>query len=258
MNGPAEQHDESSWDLLASELGLEPATKNPIPPAAKPIVADLVPEPQVVAAPKSAAPPEAVAMPEVVTPAAEKIEPIGEYKPFFSDEVPKPHAAEQMEEVKAAPFGPEESRPEGAEDTVLEEGLESSDGAEEGTANEGGPEGDGTGRRRRRRRRRKKSGAETPINGAAPVPEAEAAPVEKTEAIVAEAVTIEEEDETEAPFAEIVGEAASELEDDDDSVSEAPHAAIEELEEDSAEPLPEWKVTAWTDLIATLYRPQDR
>jgi hypothetical protein len=34
--------------------------------------------------------------------------------------------------------------------------------------------------------------------------------------------------------------------------------ALAEEEEESTEPLPEWKVTAWTDLIATLYRPQDR
>ena len=47
------------------------------------------------------------------------------------------------------------------------------------------------------------------------------------------------------------------FEDDEEEVS-APHAAIEELEEESAEPLPEWKVMAWNDLLATLYRPQDR
>ena len=55
-------------------------------------------------------------------------------------------------------------------------------------------------------------------------------------------------------------EAAPEFEDDemDGDDIEPPHAAIEELEDDSAEPLPEWKVTAWTDLVATLFRPQDR
>ena len=58
----------------------------------------------------------------------------------------------------------------------------------------------------------------------------------------------------------IVGEAADELEDDmAEGEGPAPPAlADESIEDDSTEPLPEWKVVAWTELVATLYRPQDR
>ena len=65
------------------------------------------------------------------------------------------------------------------------------------------------------------------------------------------------DEEAEGP-AEIVGEAAAELDDEDMDEEEPAPAAIEELDEDSTEPLPDWKVVAWTELVATLYRPQDR
>jgi ribonuclease E len=234
MTEPADKNDDSDWDFLASELGLEPPA-----PQAKP-KPHVVPEP---------------AKEEVVPNPADV-----ELSPAF-EVAPKPSSRKASAHVDVM------------EDTVLENGpeefgdlepladptepAEAPPASDEALAGEAGPEGEGGGRRRRRRRRRKKGPGE-PAAGAEPSHEGEEAGIEDEITVGEPAAAFE--DEVVEESVEIVGEAAPELEDDDEEGEDVspPHAAIEELDDDSTEPLPDWKVTSWTDLVATLFRPQDR
>jgi hypothetical protein len=227
---PDKPEDNSSWDLLASELGLDPAPLSAQPEASRKPVPERT---------------------KPVEPAA--AEPVIDKTSSTHFDVKHPRAEPPAEDATEIITAADAAGVTILEDTVLEEGPELPDDLEpagaEGTA---GPEeeGEGGGRNRRRRRRRKKSPAEPAGNPAPPDVEDE---------IVAEPVAEGEPEFGEEVTAEIVGEAAAELEDEDgDEEIAPPHAAIEELEDESTEPLPEWKVMAWTDLLATLYRPQDR
>ncbi len=229
MNGPSDSFEDSSWDSLAIDLGLEPATpsKSPKTPAVE------LPKPTPVprkSEPKRPHEPEA---------AAEEFGDIAEEK------LPIVHPAKPVQpDVEVDDFDPT------GEDTVLDEVLESDDDG--GSLDESAGPGETTdgqvaGKKRRRRRRRKKSGGEaTPASPAMAAEEkkAPAPPVAKAPRIV-----VPEEDDI------LVGDAAEEIEsDDDDSEGEAPALLAEDLQDSSTEPLPDWKVVAWTDLIATLHR----
>ncbi len=239
MNEPTDNRDDASgWDSLASELGLDPApTAAPKPP---PVAVTSAPKPQ------PAAPPPAPMAP----PAAKKHQPEPETDadPFggFAEVVPTRVVEVEMEITSVADAVVDSDDNEVAMEEsseAVESGPEGEEGAGEETA-EGAP----AGRRRRRRRRRKGGKPDAPVvAGEAPAESPEA------EAVVA----VVERDDVDEP-AQIIGEAAGELEDDDDENDAQLPAAEQELEDDSTEPLPEWKVVAWTDLIATLYRPQDR
>jgi hypothetical protein len=228
MSGPTDKNDEEpAWDDLADMLGLGPDEK----PTPKP----------------APAPSPSPARKKAPAPKAEEEE---SETPFGGDaEEPRHHAHVTEIRMEATRAADADEAP-GSEDTVVEDGPDVFDDETPATeAAAGEPkEGEG-GRKRRRRRRRKKGGAEAEAPAAAPD---EAAGPE--EAVEPAGFSEPAEDEDEA--AVIVGEAASEFDDDDD---EGPPAVADaDLEDESAEPLPDWKVMAWTDLIATLYRPQDR
>lgn len=208
MSAANQDHNDSSWDLLASELGLDdsPSAKR------KPLTED-TDEFEAIAVPDDTI--------EIFPPTTNNLEITAD------SEIEEGPAPEEMEE--------------------------SAVGDEEAAGLEEAAEGQAGGRRRRRRRRRKKGGEppagataadaiETPV--AAGIPDVEGCEPPSDEA------------EDDIPV-EIVGEAAEVLEEDDEE-DERPVGIEEELEDDSAEPLPDMKVVAWTDLIATLYRPQDR
>jgi hypothetical protein len=224
MNDPSEKSNEPSWDDLATELGLEPSAAPALP-----------------APPKPAAAPETPRKKAEAKPAEEREE---TPTPFGGHEIHHAHVTEITLEVTKVSDG------DGAEETVVEDGpdvFDDEDPHEEEVTDADAKEGEGVGRRRRRRRRRKKGNGEA---GATELPAAD--DVEEPGSDETADAAMDEE----SP-AEIVGEAGAELEEDDMEVPTA--AAIdEELDEDDAQPLPEWKVTSWTDLVATLYRPQDR
>jgi len=230
MNEPAGDNEaDSSWDALATELGLEPALISPEKPA--PVKAP-------------AAPPR--------PPITKKIEPAPEPEPEPFAETIEIIPVHVMEvELKVTSVSDIADAPV-ADEVASDEEAEAGD--DEKPSEEEGAEGPGGGKRRRRRRRRKKGGGETP-----PVAASAADPVKAPVAAVvvpADVADVDDEDETGI----IVGEAADEMEDDmADGEGPAPPALAEEsIEDDSTEPLPEWKVVAWTELVATLYRPQDR
>lgn len=224
MNGTADKRDdEPSWDSLFDQLGLEPI------PAEKPK--------------KSPAPPLEIKK-EVV---AEKkyVDP-----PIASPSTPLPEieAVKHHEERPVEPFD---------EDVVVDESPELLDESEplatQASINGEEVKEEEGGVRRRRRRRRRKKGTGEAAPAVSPMLEEAGLPVFEDEAIV-----VAQPVEDDSP-AQIVGEAASELDDDsEDEDAALPHAAIDEIEDDSTEPLPDWKVVAWTDLVATLYRPQER
>lgn len=149
MNGPSDSFEDSSWDSLAIDLGLEPATpsKSPKTPAVE------LPKPTPVprkSEPKRPHEPEA---------AAEEFGDIAEEK------LPIVHPAKPVQpDVEVDDFDPT------GEDTVLDEVLESDDDG--GSLDESAGPGETTdgqvaGKKRRRRRRRKKSGGEaTPASPA--------------------------------------------------------------------------------------------
>jgi hypothetical protein len=228
MNEPAGDNEaDSSWDALASELGLEPA---PISPERPPVKASAAPRP----------------------PSTKKVEPVPEPEPEpFADTIEFIPAHVMEVELKVTSDSD-------TVDTLAADDIAGDDEAEAGDdekpSEEEGAEGPAGGKRRRRRRRRKKGGAETPAVTASTA-DAVKAPVA---AAVVPADVAEVGDEDEA--AVIVGEAADEMEDDMAAGDgPAPPALAEaSIEDDSTEPLPEWKVVAWTELVATLYRPQDR
>ena len=216
--------EESNWDALASDLGLEPAPKPALPPPAERRA--LEPPPSI----------QPIVREEVVEVIPARVAEIELKVTSVTDVVESPTA--------------DESVVEDAVDVLDDEAPESSEAA----AGEEPGEGEGKGRRRRRRRRRKKGGPETAAaDGVAPAPLDETTEID----VLAFPSADEEEPADELP-AEI--DEGDEPEESDDEVEEIiPAVALaEEGEEESAEPLPEWKVTAWTDLVATLYRPQDR
>jgi hypothetical protein len=222
MNGKDE---ESNWDSLASQLGLEPSPRPPAPTRTSP---------------EPSEPPPGETEP--------RFEKVGEIIPAHVTEIEmKVTAVNDVVELPPteADFG------EDAADVLDDESPET---AEETTAEEAA-EGEGKGRRRRRRRRRKKGGSE------AIVAESTAAiePEETGEAEVLAFPTFEDEELAEDVSAEAAGEAETGPGEEEEVEEIVPDVALaEEIEDESAEPLPEWKVTAWTDLVATLYRPQDR
>lgn len=221
--------EESGWDALASELGLEPAPPPPPRPLAP--VEKKTPEP---ATPFE----EPAARDEVVEVIPARVAQI-EIK-----------VTSVAEEADPAPFG--EGIVEDAADVLDDEAPEGPEGEP--------TEGEGKGRRRRRRRRRKKGGAET-VAEAATVSEGPAAEIEETpdaDLLAFPSVDDDVEEADDVP-AQKFAEDSADMDADEDEVEEiVPEIALAEEEEESTEPLPEWKVTAWTDLIATLYRPQDR
>jgi hypothetical protein len=236
MNEGAAAHEpeaESNWDSLAAELGLEPSA----PPALH------------------SPPKPADALPPTTTPKPKARPPIEEEEPttpFGGHEIHHAHVTEiTMEVTKVGDASDDmeidENTVEDAPDVFDDEASEADE-----TAPADAKEGEGGVRRRRRRRRRRKGGPD--------ITEADAGEVESTaddEGLEAVEAIDSDAEELEAP-AELVDEAAQELEEEAEEVP-GPAAAIdEEIDEDNAEPLPEWKVTAWTDLVATLYRPQDR
>jgi len=204
MNGTADNHEESAWDSLAADLGLDavtPAKPVPAKVPAKPAAAHRKPVP----------------------------EPEPEPEPEFDDAF---GVFDETAAVAPAVMVDDESDEAGVEDGP---GLLDDEAPGEATGEE-----PGTGKRRRRRRRRKKTGTEQP------------------------AAALADHDESgsdDAPAADFdepevsVGEAAAEMdeEEDDDEPTTAP-TLDEEMEDESSEPLPEWKVVAWTDLVATLHR----
>ncbi len=219
---------DSSWDALATELGLEPAPISSEKPA--PIKA---PEP----------PPRAPIKKAEPTPEPEP-EPFAETIEFIPAQVVEVELkVTSVSDVTEVPV---------AGDFTGDEESEVVD--DEKPSEEEGPEGAGGVKRRRRRRRRKKGGSESPQVSASA--DAVKAPPIETVGVSAEDVELGDDDEP----AVIVGEAADEMEDDSaEGEGPAPPAlADESIEDDSTEPLPEWKVVAWTELVATLYRPQDR
>ncbi len=222
MNG---KNEESNWDSLASQLGLEPAPKPAAPTRAKP---------------------------EPSEPPAGEIEPrfekVGEIIPAHVTEIEmKITAAHDV--VESSPT--ETDVGEDVADVLDDETPES---AEETTAEEAA-DGEGKGRRRRRRRRRKKGGPEPVAAESAVQVQAE----EFGDADVLGFPTSEGEEPAEEASAEVDFEAEPEASEEEEVEEIVPDVALaQEMEDESAEPLPEWKVTAWTDLIATLYRPQDR
>jgi len=239
MNGTADEHEnDSNWDLLASELGLEPSSTPP-------------------AAPKTSREP-VQKQPEFSQPSPKEpiVEKVHAKQPEPEEAWPEPPIEEATEII--ASF--EAAGATVLEDTVLEEGPElddiEPDSGEGAFPAEAGAASEGTGRKRRRRRRRKKGSGE-PAGNLAPASNVAG---DLEEEIVAEPVAQGESDAADDSLVDVVGEEAPEPVDDEDEEEEdvTPHAAIEELEEESTEPLPEWKVMAWTDLLATLYRPQDR
>ena len=221
MNGPADKNDDfSDWDSLATELGIDSAA--PAKPA-------LVAPP----AAKHVPPPTPVPPP----PPVKKAEVVVERPAVF---IPEPMPKIASDDTFGADLDDEKS----GDDTVMEDGPEVSEDDQptgDGTVGEAGKEGD-VRKRRRRRRRKKGPGESAPVGSE----EADGTEIEPPE-VMAE----------ESP-AEIVGEAAAELDDEFDGDERAAPATLDaELEDNSTEPLPEWKVMAWTDLLATLYRPQD-
>lgn len=219
MNGNEE---ESSWDSLASELGLEPA-KKPALPATETKPKESLPAP--------AAREEFV---EVIPARVTEIE----MKVTSVSDIDEP-----------VEFG--EGIVEDGADVFDDEAPES----EKETGEADDSEGEGKGRRRRRRRRRKKGGPE----GAVAVT-SESAVEEGDENDVLSFPTGDDVEPAEEAAKGSMAESADDFEESQDEVEEiVPELAlVEDEEEESTEPLPEWKVTSWTDLIATLYRPQDR
>ena len=228
MHGTEE---DSGWDSLAIDLGLEPApAPKPAPPAPQPV--EKLPEPP---APKF----EPVVREEVF-----------EVVPAHVTEIEmKVIAVDDLEEP--SDFG--QGVGEDVADVLDDEAPEGSEAA----AAEGPGEGEGKGRRRRRRRRRKKGGAEVATTENAAVAESDDA--EEATVLAFPSNDRDDEDAEEAPD-EIVAESVSEFDESEDEVEEiVPDVGLAApIEEELTEPLPEWKVTSWTELIGTLYRPQDR
>jgi ribonuclease E len=224
-------NEEEGWDTLASSLGLEPPPKSSPPPHVEKKV------------------------PDQATPIGESL-PREEVIRAVPARVPRNElkVASVVDDAESAPFG--EGIVEDAAD-VLDD--EAPDGPE--TAGEEEPaEGEGKGRRRRRRRRRKKGGPEAAADNTA-IAESPAV-AEEDESGDADLLAFPSVDDDDAAGDEGPPETfdhAPELQDDEEEVEEIiPAVALAQEEDESTEPLPEWKVTAWTDLIATLYRPQDR
>lgn len=213
--------EESNWDSLLTDLGLEASAK-----------------------PAAAAPPP---------------------PPKPSEAAPAPVKFERREAAEAVParmteIDADASEGEGNDDAepsdfgagIVEDATDVLDD-EAPESGEGAAEGEGKGRRRRRRRRRKKG---APGDAVVADGVAKASPVEPTEE--GDELTFAEPDD-DAPVEFDAAPIEDAAEDDDEVEEIVPEfAGVEEMEDDSTEPLPEWKVTAWTDLVATLYRPQDR
>jgi hypothetical protein len=226
--------DETGWDTLASQLGLEPAPSRP--PSPPPIEQKKPEQPARVVEP--------IVREEVV-----------EIIPAHITEI-EMKVTSVAEDVEAPLFG--EGIVEDAVDVLDDEAPEEMEGA----GDEDKSEGEGKGRRRRRRRRRKKGGTEAvAAEGTASAAIAPIAEIEETPEANVLAFPIADDEEAAAfeSGTDSVESISAELEGDEDEIEEIiPEIAIVEEEEESTEPLPEWKVTAWTELIATLYRPQDR
>jgi len=222
MNGPT---DDSGWDSLDDMLGLGPASAatEPGPPAKKPHeskpVASPLPRPKPVADVEDF---DSDFGGEIVEPA--KVNVVVEHAPM--------HEPAVVPDIVETDFGGEveiDEAPEPLEDEPETEGSPTAEAL--------------GGKRKRRRRRRKKTGTEATPDAAKT--EGETAVVDNV--ATAEVATISESVESAADF------------EDDDEEDEDDHSPHDELGEDeSAEPLPDMKVMAWTDLLATLYRPQER
>jgi len=234
MTHSKNQGPSSEWDDLAAELGLEPAKAEtpPLPskqpPAEEgPVRVEELPEPepedQVEGFPRITG-----GLTSDVAPAVVIEDPASGYAVVVSIDEHSPSQPDENDEILEAP------------DEVAFD-----DGGEEGTEPaEGTPER--TGRRRRRRRRKKSRDDGTP-----PAEEA------MNEAIGAELDESAEDlmDDEDTAGASEAFEAAGPVEVAEDKPA-VPAAIEEELEAEVAEPQPQWNVVSWTDLVATLYRPE--
>jgi hypothetical protein len=232
MSNPKHPGPASEWDDLAAELGLEPAQRPAASPTPKQPPAEE--EPVRAAQPRAPEPEDEIEdFPRItggltsdVAPAVVIEDPASGYAVVVSIDEHLPSQSDEDDEILEAP-----------DEVAFDEG-----GADEGTepAAEGTQERTG---RRRRRRRRKKSRDES--------------------GLIAEGATGGELDESaedlgdedEAPGSDEAAEAPGPEEVADDKPA-VPAAIEEELEADVAEPQPQWNVVSWTELVATLYRPE--
>jgi hypothetical protein len=236
MSNPKHQGPASEWDDLAAELGLEPAQhaapparKQP-PPEEEPVRAAQPPHPE----PED----EADDFPRIsggltsdVAPAVVIEDPASGYAVVVSIDEHLPSGSDEDDEILEAP-----------DEVAFDEG-----GGDEGTepAAEGTQERTG---RRRRRRRRKKSRDESGLV-------AEGAPSEVGAGGELDEAAEDIGDEDETPGLDEAAEAPGPVEVAEDKPA-VPAAIEEELDAEAAEPQPQWNVVSWTDLVATLYRPE--
>jgi len=234
MTDRKHQGPSSEWDDLASELGLEPAKAETPPLASKQPSAEE--EPLRAEEPTEPEPEDQVEeFPRItrgvtsdVAPAVVIEDPASGYAVVVSIDENAPSSPDENDEILEAP-----------DEVAFDDGGE--EGAEQA---EGTPER--TGRKRRRRRRKKSRDNGTPA--------AEEAMSEASGAELDESAEDLMDDEDTAGASEAF-EAAGPVEVAEDKPA-VPAAIEEELEADVAEPQPQWNVVSWTDLVATLYRPE--
>lgn len=218
------REDESSWDSLADDLGLPPATKE---------VARTVAQHKELSAPEEPieSPPPKVSVVEVVVPPAAETEVMFESPGHVTVSVAFHSEVNETEEG------------EGEVIEVTDFSTRSANASEEEGDDEEAVGDAPRGKKRRRRRRRGRRGAE----GA-----------ETTETLEVPSVEVEAEAEEEAtpPHEEVELEDAPELDDDDDAEVEPMSAIDEEMEAEVAAPKQEWNVVSWVDLVASLHRPE--
>jgi hypothetical protein len=224
----------SQWDDLAAELGLEPAPPEAPPPASKhppleeeSVRAEEPPQPELEDDVEEF-PRITTGLTSDVAPAVVIEDPASGYAVVVSIDDRAPSQPDESDEILEAPD-------EVAFDDGGEEGAEGAEGAPERT-----------GRRRRRRRRKKSRDDSTPA----------------AEGVMSEATGTELDesaddlgDEDEGPDSDEAADAPGPQEVTEDKPA-VPAAIEEELEADVAESQPQWNVVSWTDLVATLYRPE--
>jgi hypothetical protein len=236
MTHSKNQGPSSEWDDLAAELGLEPAkAKTPPPPSKQPpaeegpVRAEELPEPepepedQVEGFPRITG-----GLTSDVAPAVVIEDPASGYAVVVSIDENVPSPPDESDEILDAPD-------EVAFDDGGEEGAETPEGTPERT-----------GRRRRRRRRKKSRDDGTPA--------AEGVMSEMNGGDLDEsAEELMDDDDESGGLDAPEGAGPVEVAEDKPAV---PAAIEEELEAEVAEPQPQWNVVSWTDLVATLYRPE--
>lgn len=212
------REEESSWDSLADDLGLPPATK---------AIAKNVAQHKELSAPETPieSPPQKVSVVEVVVPPASDTSVMFDTPGHVTVSVVVRSDEAAGEVVEVVDFA---------------SGSASEDEGDEEEASEDAPRGKKR-RRRRRRGRRGPDGADSAESS------------ESREPPAAEGG----ENEPSVPLEEVELEDAPELDDEDEAESEPMSAVDEEMEAEVGQPTkPEWNVVSWGDLVATLHRPE--